>query len=389
MDNNIKKLLSERKWIAIGLSLVLIVLCGLLFSQHNQKQRDDFSKTHFAANAKIYGVNVGNLTVKDATKKVNKTAKNKLVLADGKIVAKHTDKYKVITKKEVAKIFKDKDLNVVNTKFNKEKTRLEKILATVVSYKILDETVKFKASDYLKTLSYQNGKMTLKVNDQVRSELDKLDKKYSTVHKKYELAVPEKTVAKAKKITVQNNTYGWEIYTDRAINYITEAFKAAESKTIDAKDTLYGLGYWTYGLGYDKSNNGLGDNYIVVSIKKQSLWIIENGQVAVYLPNVVTGTLKGKSDDQTPTGVFYIHYKQSPSVLRGTNSDGSKYASKVQYWMPFTLSGCGLHDASWRTDWSKTAYLAGGSHGCVNIKPSQIKTVWKHVHKHEPIVIYY
>jgi secreted protein len=56
--------------------------------------------------------------------------------------------------------------------------------------------------------------------------------------------------------------------------------------------------------------------------------------------------------------------------------------------MPFTLSGCGLHDAAWRTDWSKTAYIKNGSHGCVNIKPSLIKAVWNVVEKDEPVVIY-
>lgn len=67
--------------------------------------------------------------------------------------------------------------------------------------------------------------------------------------------------------------------------------------------------------------------------------------------------MEGSKGDQTPRGVWYIHYKQRNATLRGSNDDGSSYASPVSYWMPFTLSGCGFHDASWRTDWSKTAYL--------------------------------
>ncbi|KRO14421.1 hypothetical protein IV62_GL000998 [Lactobacillus helveticus] len=86
------------------------------------------------------------------------------------------------------------------------------------------------------------------------------------------------------------------------------------------------------------------------------------------------------------SGTF--HYKESPSTLRGTNDDGSSYASPVKYWMPFTLSGCGFHDASWRTDWSKKAYLRGGSHGCVNVKPSEIRKVWNNISKNEPVIIY-
>ena len=77
--------------------------------------------------------------------------------------------------------------------------------------------------------------------------------------------------------------------------------------------------------------------------------------------------MEGSKGDQTPRGVWYIHYKQSPSTLRGTND---------------------FHDASWRTDWSKTAYLRGGSHGCVNVKPSEIRSVWNNISKNEPVIIY-
>ena len=110
------------------------------------------------------------------------------------------------------------------------------------------------------------------------------------------------------------------------------------------------------------------------------------GKVAVHLTDVVTGT-ENKSN-ATPKGVWYIMYKESPSVLRGYNDDGSKYASKVQYWMPFTLSGCGLHDASWRSDWSKSADLTGGSHGCVNIRPAEIRSVWNNVLTNDAVIVY-
>lgn len=56
--------------------------------------------------------------------------------------------------------------------------------------------------------------------------------------------------------------------------------------------------------------------------------------------------------------------------------------------MPFTQTGCGLHDASWRTNWSKDAYKEGGSHGCVNIKPSEIKQVWDNTYQNEPVIVY-
>ena len=83
-----------------------------------------------------------------------------------------------------------------------------------------------------------------------------------------------------------------------------------------------------------------------------------------------------------------IHYKESPTVLKGTNDDGSKYSVDVKYWMPFTLTGCGFHDNSWRKNWSKKAYLNDGSYGCVNLRPSDAPKVWNNVEKNEAVIIY-
>lgn len=212
----------------------------------------------------------------------------------------------------------------------------------------------------------------------------KINSEVSTLDKSYSFTTPN-----GSTINVTNKSYGWAINNKTAIPAIEKAL-GSDTATVDGANYIYGKGYSTYGTGYTTINNGLGKNYVVVSIKEQKLWVIKNGSVAVTLNDVVTGTAQTSSgsSDATPTGVWYIEYKQSPSILRGTNDDGSSYSSKVNYWMPFTLTGCGLHDASWRTDWSKTAYLKGGSHGCVNIRPSEIKKVWDAVEMHEPVIVY-
>ena len=104
--------------------------------------------------------------------------------------------------------------------------------------------------------------------------------------------------------------------------------------------------------------------------------------------DIVSGS--DNAGNKTPKGVWYIMYQQTPSVLRGTNDDGSKYSSPVQYWSPFTLSGCGFHDASWRHDWSKTAYKknGGGSHGCINMHPENAGDGFHDLTKGEPVIIY-
>ena len=66
--------------------------------------------------------------------------------------------------------------------------------------------------------------------------------------------------------------------------------------------------------------------------------------------------------------LFWLNQKASPSVLKGTNLDGSKYESAVRYWMPFVGNVIGLHDADWQAAFGSTLYQQGrGSHGCVNL----------------------
>jgi lipoprotein-anchoring transpeptidase ErfK/SrfK len=64
----------------------------------------------------------------------------------------------------------------------------------------------------------------------------------------------------------------------------------------------------------------------------------------------------------TPTGTFSVLYKTSPTVLVGPG-----YAAPVTFWMPFTSSGVGFHDANWQPWFGGNRYTFAGSHGCVNM----------------------
>ena len=49
----------------------------------------------------------------------------------------------------------------------------------------------------------------------------------------------------------------------------------------------------------------------------------------------------------------------------------------MDFWLPFD-KGQGLHDASWRKTFDDDDYL-NGSHGCVNMKYADAKTVYENV----------
>ena len=384
--------------IIAGIIIIAAVIGGVVF--HNQKVAGEerertFASTHFNPNVTIYGVKVGKLTVKQATAKINKQAINAVYLRNKKIVSEKDDNLQTIDSATVQNYFNKQHTDLPNKQnytyqsaaLTEAKNKLKQMQDATVTYNIAGKAYTLKAADLIGKINYQNGQYRFSDTQKLTAELNKIDQEVQTLKKSYKFTVPSGNKVNGKTITVKNESYGWAIYVKKAVVAVKKAFKDGD-KNVDGSKYIYGEGYSTYAHGYGKSNNGIGKNYVVVSIKNQELWVVCHNRVTVHLTDVVTGTLEGGKGNQTPKGVWYIMYKESPSTLRGYNDDGFKYSSKVQYWMPFTLSGCGLHDASWRTDWSKTAYLTGGSHGCVNIRPAEIKSVWNNVLTNEAVIVY-
>ena len=382
--------------IIIGIIAVIAIICG--FFIHNQRvaaerSQREYASTHFNPNVTIYGVKVGKLTVNKATTKINDQADNVVFLRNKKIIAEKDDNVQTISQAEVKNIFTKQHTDLPSkqkyvfksAKMDEAKKSLQKIQNAVVTYKINGQEFKLKADDLIHEVTYKGGKYKFTDVKKLHAKMEAIDQEVKTLKKSYKFTVPTGNKVNGKTITVKNESYGWGIYVKKAVAAVENAFINGQD-VVDGSKYIYGEGYSTYAHGYGKSNHGIGKNYVVVSIKNQELWVVRKGKVAVHLTDVVTGT-ENKSN-ATPKGVWYIMYKESPSVLRGYNDDGSKYASKVQYWMPFTLSGCGLHDASWRNDWSKSAYLTGGSHGCVNIRPAEIRSVWNNVLTNDAVIVY-
>ena len=126
----------------------------------------------------------------------------------------------------------------------------------------------------------------------------------------------------------------------------------------------------------------VGDTYIEVSIKEQHMWFYIDGKLYVDT-DVVTGNADGYHD--TPKGVHSIFSRQSPAVLVGAD-----YRTPVQYWMPFTSSGCGIHDSTWRADWEYggDTYKYNGSHGCVNTPYSKVAKIYSKAQIGTKVIVY-
>ncbi|MFJ5622866.1 L,D-transpeptidase family protein [Peribacillus loiseleuriae] len=261
---------------------------------------------------------------------------------------------------------------------DKEKM-LQDLLQRTVDYKVQDKVYTLKATEVIKNASVSKDmKVTVTVSD-IKNKVDEMNSSQSTLNKDFTFKTHSGSV-----ISVKGQGYGWALKVEEETARIQKAFENGE-KSIPASN-IYGKGWSNEGIGYETTmNNGIGDTYAEVSIAEQRIWIYKNGQLVVTT-NVVTGKHSTKED--TSPGVWYILYKRSPYTLTGSAVGKPGYSIKVDYWAPFTNSGQGFHDASWRTNWASNAYLTAGSGGCVNTPPSIMKTVYDNLSTYDPVVIY-
>lgn len=165
-----------------------------------------------------------------------------------------------------------------------------------------------------------------------------------------------------KVVTVAGGVYGWSVDRDALLNLVKESVAAGTVQTAEVPCTTVGTGY----NGAGAQDWGL--RYCDIDLAEQYARFYDETGALVWESPIVSGTPNGSHD--TPTGVYWLNQKASPSKLRGTNLDGSKYESTVQYWMPFVGNVIGLHDADWQSSFGGSRYRDGaGSHGCVNLPP--------------------
>lgn len=315
------------------------------------------------------------------------------ILKDGKVSvvpAKKGNQY------DVAKILKEYDrisyssdlnlrvqylqpLSAKSQEVKTEQTKLAELAGRKVDYQVQDKHYELKANEMLTSARYVDGKYQFDTAA-LKNKVNEINQAQATLGKTFTF-----TTSTGKTIQVPGKTYGWALRDSDAIASITKAYETGKT-SLNAVNDIYGTGYLTYGTGYDTTlNGGLGNTYAEVSIADQHVWLYKNGQQVASI-DVVTG--KKSTGEDTPTGVWYIMYKQSPSVLRGSSAGSGSYEVKVNYWAQFTNSGCGFHDASWRKNWAKDAYISDGSGGCVNVKPSEMPNIYNNLSQKEAVIIY-
>lgn len=145
--------------------------------------------------------------------------------------------------------------------------------------------------------------------------------------------------------------------------------------------------YLTFGIGEGRFQNAAEEEagtplntYIDVDIENQTVRYILDGNEVFNEPCVTGDVSKGRS---TPTGVFAIY-----AHVPGQYLTGPTWKNWVDYWMPFSPGGCGLHDATWRGKFGGTIYKTAGSHGCVNLSHEAAKNLFNMVNIGTVVIVH-
>ena len=178
-------------------------------------------------------------------------------------------------------------------------------------------------------------------------------------------------------ITVSGGDYGYSVdkVTERE-----EVWDLLWDGETDERDPYFYQTQYTRG-------SGIGGTYIEANLSQQHVYIYIDGVMVCDTPCVSGNVSLGRG---TPTGVYQILYKDTDTDLKGIPLGNGQYSyvSHVDYWMPF-YSGCGFHDASWRSNFGGSIYRSDGSHGCINLPPSIAPTFYNYVRTGMPVVVFY
>ncbi len=260
-----------------------------------------------------------------------------------------------------------------------QEAKLQELLDHTVDYQVQDKVHSLKGSEVIKNATFTEEMKISIDSSTLQNKIKDINNAQSTLGKDFTFKTHSGSV-----ITVKGKGYGWALSEEKEAALVKEAFEKGEG-SVSAKNII-GNGWSNEGYGYETTSNyGIGDTYAEVSLKEQRIWLYRDGK-QVFTTHVVTG--KQSTGEGTLPGVWYILYKRTPYTLTGSAVGNPNYSVDVDYWAPFTNGGQGFHDASWRGNWSSTAYLTGGSGGCVNVPPNVMKTVYDNLSVYQPVVVY-
>ena len=246
----------------------------------------------------------------------------------------------------------------------------KKYLSQKITYKLGKETFTISAKQLSELMKDDlSGDPD---EDAVREYVAGLAEKYDNVGIDHDF-----TSLTGKKIHSTGGTYGWEIAQQDETAKLIRNIKS--HKDVSRKPVYYVAGYGEY-------SNDIGDTYIDVDVTEQMVNMFKDGK-RVFSSKCVTGCKA--TGTTTDIGTYYIINQVRDVVLKGDNGDGTQYESPVKYWLGVTWTGQGFHDADWRSKFGGNIWVSSGSHGCINMPPKKMPSLYRQAEIGMPVVIHY
>ena len=244
------------------------------------------------------------------------------------------------------------------------------IESVVITYDFGNTTEVLDKSRFLDWITLdQSGSVGVNYED-VKSYVRQLAYKYDTFQT--ERAFTTHSGETIKIGGTSYDTYGWQIDVEEETQTLAKTILMGSSVT---REPVYKI------QGFTRGEDDIGNTYIEVSITDQHLWYYKDGEVFLETDVISGYPYNGNS---TPNGVFCVWSREKDRQLVGET-----YNTHVDYWMPFTWTGCGLHDAWWQSGFGGQIYkTAAGSHGCINLPTNVAKTIYENVAIRTPVIVY-
>lgn len=141
-----------------------------------------------------------------------------------------------------------------------------------------------------------------------------------------------------------------------------------------------------------------GGQVLVVSLIEQVLRYYNNGKLvrSFYI-------VSGQYEKPSPPGLWSIVLRESPTVFKSSEPPGSAFwypDTNIQYALEYHYGGYFFHDAWWRGIFGPgdnfphndpsgtTSFNGNGSHGCINMKPSDVAWLYPQIGYGVAVILY-
>ncbi len=252
-----------------------------------------------------------------------------------------------------------------NADLQKALAKMNKMAGSVITYQFGDITEVLDGKKISGWLSVdENMKVTLDENG-VKDYVDYIGKNYNSFGR-----VRTFKTSYGDVLQIKGGDYGW--WLDRATEKSDLLKLIKNGQQIERKPAYFQTAQ-EYGA------DDIGNTYVEVNLTAQHLFFYKEGKL-ILESDFVSGNLS--KNNGTPVGTYPVQYKENDATLVGED-----YATPVKYWMPFNRN-IGFHDAPWRSSFGGKIYMTNGSHGCINMPPSNAKKMFENIKRGVAVVVY-